>query len=187
MYVSELHIWRWSLLFPYIHWAFGISRSLQGGSCGWYCGNVRDQADFSPFGKGDWCCWGVPPPLSMCFGCRNSGGVKVISTRISRPNISQEHAASWCQCYLLVSSCNSPLRRHDATIQWVKQRANTSEGRVKPKVSVDERTVCIHILKKPQKHYERNEVQLKSWSDQLVLIIKQEKDELEIMGNFTVW
>lgn len=78
-------------------------------------------------------------------------------------------------------------RRHDVTIQWVKQRANTSEGRVKPKVSVDERTVCIHILKKPQKHYERNEVQLKSWSDQLVLIIKQEKDELEIMGNFMVW
>lgn len=42
-------------------------------------------------------------------------------------------------------------------------------------------------LKNPKNHYERNEVQLKSWSDQLVLIIKQEKDELEIMGNFMVW
>lgn len=40
------------------------------------------------------------------------------------------------------------------------------------------------LKKPPEKHYECNEVQIKSWSDQLVLIIKQEKDELEIMREF---
>lgn len=77
-------------------------------------------------------------------------------------------------------------RRHDATIQWVKQRANTSEGRVKPKVSVDERTACIHILKTPPKTT-MNVMKFSSSHDLMVLIIKQEKDELEIMGNFMVW